>query len=130
MSAALDAELRRLAFSFEKDLISAEYGGQQMQVAYHLSLSRFLLRSLADLYPELPVGSFSKLVVFSVKDEVGVLSCPAFLSFLAHIPLAPVLVFHFAKNCEDSPSNQPKMSLVSLFCHRRARHEERTHGVL
>lgn len=43
-----------------------------MQVAYHLSLSRFLLRSLADLYPELPVGRFSDLAVFSVKDEVSI----------------------------------------------------------
>lgn len=71
MPTALDAELRRLAFSFDKDLISAGQGGQQMQVAYHLSLSRFLLRSLADLYPNLPIGGFSELAVFSVKDEVS-----------------------------------------------------------
>lgn len=55
-----------------------------MQVAYHLSLSRFLLRSLADLYPELPVGGFSGLAVFSVKDEVGVWIC-----------FSPVFVFCF-----------------------------------
>lgn len=66
MSVAWTSELRRLAFGFEKDIV----GEGQMQVAYHLSLSRFLLRSLADLYPALPVGKFSEAAVFSVKDEV------------------------------------------------------------
>lgn len=63
-------ELRRIAFPYEDGLVSAGGPlGAQMQVeAYHLSLCKFLQRSLADLYPDLPWGS--ELAIFSVKDEV------------------------------------------------------------
>lgn len=46
--------------------------GQQIQTeGYHLALCKFLLRSLKELYPDLPIAKFSELVVFTVKDEVG-----------------------------------------------------------
>lgn len=45
--------------------------GRRVQAeGYHLSLVKFLLRSLADLYPHLPVGGFSSNAVFTVMDEV------------------------------------------------------------
>ena len=65
------AELRPLGFSFDESLVSGGPLSQQIQSeGYHLGLVRFLLRSLADLYPDLPVGAFSSNAVFTVKDKV------------------------------------------------------------
>ncbi|CAM9484003.1 unnamed protein product [Ascophyllum nodosum] len=65
-------ELRPLGFSFDESFISGGPLGQQIQSeGYHLGLVKFLLRSLADLYPDLPVGAFSSNAVFTVKDEDG-----------------------------------------------------------
>ncbi|CAM9983147.1 unnamed protein product [Laminaria digitata] len=66
------AELRRLGFSFDSSMVSRGRFGQQIQTeGYHLALCNFLLRSLKDLYPDLPVYKFSELAVFTVKDEDG-----------------------------------------------------------
>lgn len=66
------SELRRLGFSFDNSMVSrGRFGGQVQAEGYHLALCKFLLRSLHDLYPELPVAQFSEVVVFAVKDEDG-----------------------------------------------------------
>ncbi|CAN0505406.1 unnamed protein product, partial [Ectocarpus sp. 12 AP-2014] len=67
------SELRRLAFGYDDSFQQASSGGlfDEQRQGYHLSLCKFLLRSLGGLYPDLPVGKFSELAVFTVKDEDG-----------------------------------------------------------
>lgn len=67
----LRAELRRLGFIYDDKMVSRRFTGQIQAEGYHLALCKFLLRSLQDLYPDLPVSQFSERTAFTVKDEVG-----------------------------------------------------------
>lgn len=58
-------ELRRLKFS------PGDGGSRQNLMAYQMALCSSVLKSLGDIYPDLPVGSFNDGVAFTAKDEVS-----------------------------------------------------------
>lgn len=40
-------------------------------MAYQMALCSSVLKSLGDIYPDLPVGTFNDRVAFTAKDEVS-----------------------------------------------------------